>query len=64
MKYPKEIMTIKELVNMGWSESELLAIYRRRNNGIAWKNGNYKNSTIMFSTQDLERYRKNKCTGT
>lgn len=64
MKYPKEVMTMKELIEMGFSEKELFEIYRKRNNGIAWKSGKSENSKILFSTQDLEKYRVNKCTGT
>jgi hypothetical protein len=64
MEYPKAIMTLNELEAMGFKRKELLAIYRRRNNGIAWKTGSGgKTSTILFSTQDLEKYRRAKCTG-
>jgi hypothetical protein len=64
MEYPKAIMTLNELETMGFKRKELLAIYRRRNNGIAWKTGSGgKTSTILFSTQDLEKYRRAKCTG-
>lgn len=62
MEYSKKVMTLRELIAMGFCESELMAIYRMRNNGIAWKAGS-RNSPIMFSTEDLERYRKSKCTG-
>lgn len=64
MEYPKAVMTLNELETMGFKRKELLAIYRRRNNGIAWKTGSGgKTSTILFSTQDLEKYRRAKCTG-
>ena len=64
MKYPKDIMTLPELVKMGFSRKELKEIYRKRNNGVAWKTGKSGiTSTIMFSTQDLEKIRKAKCTG-
>jgi hypothetical protein len=64
MEYPKAVMTLNELVEMGSKRKELLTIYRSRNNGIAWKTGRAgKTSTILFSTQDLEKYRKAKCTG-
>lgn len=64
MEYPKKIMTLKELVSMGYKKEELLTIYRRRNNGIAWKTGTGgKTSTILFSTDDLEKYRRARCTG-
>lgn len=63
MEYSKKVMTLRELIAMGFCESELMAIYRMRNNGIAWKSGSAINSPIMFSTEDFERYRKSKCTG-
>lgn len=64
MEYPKKIMTLKELVAIGYKKEELLTIYRRRNNGIAWKTGTGgKTSTILFSTDDLEKYRRARCTG-
>ncbi len=64
MEYKKQIMTIKELIEMGWSKKELLEIYRSRHQTIAWKGGKGgKTSTIYFSTGDLEKYRKSKCTG-
>lgn len=65
MEYPREVMTIKELEAMGFSRKWLLRIYRSRNQSIAWKIGTGgKTSTIQFSTQDLEKYRKAQCTGT
>lgn len=64
MEYPKKIMTLNELVKLGFKKNELLTIYRRRNNGIAWKTGTGgKTSTILYSTEDLEKYRRAKCTG-
>lgn len=64
MEYKKQIMTLTELVEMGWSRKELLGIYRSRHQTIAWKGGKGgKTSTIYFSTSDLEKYRKAKCTG-
>lgn len=63
MNYPKKVMSLKELIEMGFRESELMEVYRMRNNGIAWKSGSAINSPIMFSTEDFERYRKSKCTG-
>ena len=66
MEYPKQIMTIKELEAMGFTRKELLEAYRSRQNerlGIAWKTGKGgKTSTLKFSTQDLEKWRRAKCT--
>lgn len=64
MEYEKKVMTLKELEKMGFSKKELLQIYRSRHQTIAWKGGKGgKTSTIYFSTEDLEKYRKSKCTG-
>lgn len=64
MTYPKEVMTITELCKMGFSRKELLQIYRSRRQTVAWKTGNGgKTSTIYFSTEELEKWRKAKCTG-
>ena len=64
MEYDKKIMTLTELVKMGFSKKELMEIYRSRHQTVAWKGGNgKKNSPIYFSTEDLEKYRKSKCTG-
>lgn len=64
MEYGKKVMTLKELEKMGFSRKELLQIYRSRHQTIAWKGGKGgKTSTIYFSTEDLEKYRKSKCTG-
>lgn len=64
MEYPREVMTIKELTAMGFSRKWLLQIYRSRRQDVAWKTGTGgKTSTIYFSTQDLEKYRKAQCTG-
>jgi hypothetical protein len=62
MDYPKEVMTLKELVNMGFSKKELYNIAHMRRQTIAWKSGKGgKTSNIYFSTQELEKYRKAKC---
>lgn len=64
MTYPKEIMTISELMKMGFRRKDLEAIYRLRNQKIAWKSGTGgRTSTILFSTEELEKFRINKCTG-
>ena len=65
MNYPKQVMTIKELRAMGYPDEWLREIYRSRNQKIAWKMGgeNRPNSTIIFDTEELEKYRKAQCTG-
>ena len=67
MKYPKAVMTIKELTEMGFKDEELRAIYRsrsiNRDFSIAWKMSDKPKSTIQFDTEALERYRKSRSTG-
>ena len=64
MKYPKQVMTIKELQAMGWPRDELLGIYRNRHQNIAWKAGKGgRTSTILFDTEELEKERRARCTG-
>lgn len=64
MKYPKQVMTIKELKDMGFPEEWLRNIYRSRHQIIAWKMDESKlTSTILFDTEELEKYRKAHCTG-
>lgn len=70
MKYPKAVMTIKQLHNeLGFPDEWLREIYRsraiNRDHSIAWKMGgeDKKNSTILFDTEALEKYRRSCCTG-
>lgn len=64
MKYPKQVMTVKELREMGFPKGFLLEIYRSRNQKIAWKTGTGgRTSTILFDTEELEKFRKAQCTG-
>ena len=63
MTYPKAVMRLQELKNMGFDEEWLLYIYRMRSDlKIAWK-GKKKNSPILFDTEELERYRRTQCVG-
>jgi hypothetical protein len=62
MKYPKEIMTLSQLVEMGFNRKELMQIYRTRGQIVAWKGGTGgRTSSIYFSTEELERIRQSKC---
>lgn len=65
MNYPKQVMTIKELKAMGFPESWLREVYRNRHQKVAWKMGgeDKPKSTILFDTEELEKYRKSRCTG-
>ncbi len=64
-KYPNKIMTIKELKKLGFPEEWLRGIYRNRHQNIAWKMGgeDKPHSTILFDTDELEKYRRAQCTG-
>ena len=54
MQYPKQVMTIKELRQMGYPDEWLREIYRsraiNRDHSIAWKMGgeDKRNSTILL----------------
>lgn len=64
MKYPKQVMTITELREMGYPDEWLRSIYRNRHQKIAWKMDESKpKSTILFDTEELEKFRRAKCTG-
>lgn len=62
MTYPREIMKISELMQLGFSKRYLMGVFRLRNQKIAWK-GVKRNSPIYFSTPDLEKYRQAQCAG-
>lgn len=63
MEYPKKVMNIKELVELGFPDEYLRTIFRRRNQKIAWKMSPGRNSTILFDTDELEKYRIAQCVG-
>jgi len=68
MTYPKAIMTIKQLMELGYPKEWLFKIYRsrtiNRDHSIAWKmDESKKTSTILFDTEALEKYRRSLCTG-
>lgn len=68
MTYPKAVMSIKELVEMGFDDEWLRKIYRSRSINrdykVAWKLSPDKpKSTIQFDTEALEKYRRAQCTG-
>ena len=65
MKYPKPVMKLSELKEMGWPETDLLLIFKTRTDlKIAWRGGNGKpNSPILFDTEALEKLRRAQCTG-
>ncbi len=68
MKYPKKLMTIKELIELGFTDDELRYIYRNRAINQKYKiaskmRPDAPNSTIKFDTDALEKYRQSLCTG-
>lgn len=57
MTYPKQIMTIKELQELGFSKEYLKSLYRRKGQTFAWKMDPLRqSSTILFDTEKLEKY--------
>jgi len=63
MEYPKSVMRISELTEMGFSENWLMRVYRRRNQTVAWKISPKRNSPILFDTDGLEKIRLAECGG-
>lgn len=61
MTYPKQIMTLQELIKMGFPEKWLMKLYRVQNDGLAWKAGAHRNNKILFDVERLERIRIAEC---
>lgn len=61
--YPKRVMKKSELKKLGFTEEYLMAVFRKRNQKIAWKLSNAPNSVIYFDTVELEKFRKAQCAG-
>ena len=58
MEYPKKIMRIKELKQMGFAEKLLLNAYRIPGQRFAMKENFLKpNSPIIFDTDEFEKWR-------
>lgn len=58
MDYPKQVMKMKEMLEMGFPEEFLLRAYRSEKQTFAWKmDMTKKNSTILFDTAQFEKYR-------
>lgn len=55
MQYPKKIMSISELIEMGFSRYDLYAYYHRRGQSYARKSPG--NGKIMFDTEKFEKFR-------
>jgi hypothetical protein len=59
--YPKPIMKLSELIEMGFSEEYLMRIFNSHNQRVAWKASNKPNSKILFDTEELEKLRRKHC---
>ena len=58
MDYPKPIMTMRALMEIGFTEKFLKRAYVEPNQTFAWKSdATRKNSPILFDTVGLEKYR-------
>ena len=63
MEYSKSVMRVSELKKLGFSDRWLMRIYNRRNQAVAWKISNKRNSPILFDTAELEKIRRAECGG-
>ena len=61
MTYPKQVMSLQELKEMGFPEKWLMKVYRVKNRGLAWKAGKHKNNKILFDVERLEKVRISEC---
>lgn len=61
MNYPKPVMCKSELRRMGFSEPFLDKAYAHHGQTFAWKEGNHRQSKIMYDTEGFEKYRKAHC---
>lgn len=58
MKYPKAMMKIKELMDMGIPESMLMNAYREKGQNFAQKiDPKRSNSPIVFDTAEFDKWR-------
>lgn len=58
MQYPKPVMKSTELEEMGFPREFLLYAFRRKGQTFAWKmNPTKSNSTIVFDTEEFEKWR-------
>ena len=59
VEYPKQIMKITELIEIGFPKVYLMNAYQDKNQSFAWKMDlTKKNSPILFDTEGLEEYRR------
>ena len=67
MRFPKAKMKIRELVAMGYSKTELVALHGnravQRDFRISRKMSDAPNSPIVFDTEQLAKYERSRCIG-
>lgn len=62
MKYPKNVMNRKELIQMGFSESYLMRALSTPDQTFAWRqNPANRTSPILFDTAGFEEWRVKDC---
>ena len=60
MEYPKKVMRMTELAELGFPKEFLMRAYRVRGQTFAQKiNPTKSNSAIMFDTENFEKWRMN-----
>ena len=55
MEYPKAVMSLRELMKLGYPDSILYQAAHAKNSG-SFKSGNGKTSPWYFRTQDFEKW--------
>lgn len=58
MSYPKPIMTISELTELGYSSKVLRQIFVSVGYPVAFKEKNSKTAAIKFNVAELDKYLK------
>lgn len=61
MIYPKEIMSTRELLNMGFPKPWLVWVSNRHNQKVCWQSSPKPNSKIFWDTEELEKVRIADC---
>ena len=61
MKYEKPVMNRSELLRMGFTEAFLDGAFASHGQTFAWKDGNHRQSRVLFDTEEFEKYRIRHC---
>lgn len=65
MEYPKKVMKMNEMKKLGFSEEMLLRAALEKGQTFAWKmNPVCRTSTILFDTDEFEKWRKKQARAT